>query len=132
MMAILDKHIRYLFFLLELISKDMDVNRHIFSLFINSVTDNFKFIIWILSYKICDVFAKKVNLIKICTVRHIRINIIHGNQNVFSVLTWVGRILSLAEGIKLTNILPTHVKTQNTCWLPWIILIPIYLTVQIH
>jgi hypothetical protein len=57
----------------------------------NSVTDNFKFIIWILSYKICDVFAKKVNLIKICTVRHIRIKIIHGNQNVFSVLIWVGR-----------------------------------------
>ena len=28
----------------------------------------------------------------ICTVRHIRIEIIHGSQNVFWVLTWVGRI----------------------------------------
>ena len=25
-----------------------------------------------------------------CTVRHIRVEIIHGSQNVFSVLTWVG------------------------------------------
>jgi len=29
----------------------------------------------------------------ICTVRHIRIEIIHGSQNVFWILTWVGRIL---------------------------------------
>jgi hypothetical protein len=28
-----------------------------------------------------------------CTVRHIRIEIIHGRQNVSGVLTWVGRIL---------------------------------------
>jgi hypothetical protein len=30
---------------------------------------------------------------RICTVRHIRIEIIHGSQNVFWILTWVGRIL---------------------------------------
>jgi hypothetical protein len=29
----------------------------------------------------------------ICTVRHIRIEIIHESQNVFWILTWVGRIL---------------------------------------
>jgi hypothetical protein len=27
---------------------------------------------------------------RICTLRHIRIEIIHGSQNVFRVLTWVG------------------------------------------
>ena len=36
------------------------------------------------------------------------------------------------QGIKFANILPTHVKTQNTFWLPLIILILICLTVQIR
>jgi hypothetical protein len=28
---------------------------------------------------------------RICTLRHIRIEINHGSQNVFGVLTWIGR-----------------------------------------
>ena len=59
---------------------------------------------------------------RICTIRHVRIKIIHGNQNVFWVLTWVGRILVNIiphfREIKFTNIMPTHVKTQNIVWLP--------------
>jgi hypothetical protein len=30
---------------------------------------------------------------RICTVTHIRIEIIHGSQNVFRILTWIARIL---------------------------------------
>ena len=36
------------------------------------------------------------------------------------------------RGIKSINILPTHVKTQNTFWLLWIILIVICLTVTVQ
>ena len=44
------------------------------------------------------------------TVRHIRIEIIHGSQHVFWVSTWVG-----------INIRHTMLKLKNTIWLPWII-----------
>jgi hypothetical protein len=51
-------------------------------------------------HKLCVTLSANVNMnyclpIKayycICTLRHIRIEIIHGSQNVFWVLTWVGR-----------------------------------------
>jgi len=49
-------------------------------------------------HKLCTTLSVNINyrlLIKvyyrICTVRHIRIEIIYGSQNVFRVLTWVGR-----------------------------------------
>jgi hypothetical protein len=53
--------------------------------------------IW--QHKLCATLSANINInyrlpIKvyyhICTVRHIRIRIIHGSQNVFRVLTWVG------------------------------------------
>ena len=55
-------------------------------------------------HKLCATLSSNVNIninyrlpikeyYRICTVRHIRIGIIHGSQNVFWVLTWVGRIL---------------------------------------
>jgi hypothetical protein len=60
--------------------------------------------------KLCATFSASVNInyrlpikvcYRICSHRHIRIEIIHGNQNVFWVATWVGGyyyILSLASG----------------------------------
>jgi hypothetical protein len=66
-----------------------------------------------LQHKLCATFSANVNInyrlpikiyYRICTLRHIRIEIIHGSQNVFWALTWVA-----------------HVKTQNTFWLPWFI-----------
>jgi len=48
---------------------------------------------------VCDIVRKRKYklpssnqsiLYRICTLRHIRIEIIHGSQNVFLVLTWVG------------------------------------------
>jgi hypothetical protein len=53
--------------------------------------------IW--QHKLCATLSANVNInyrlpikvyYRICTLRHIRIEIIHGSQNVFSVLTWVG------------------------------------------
>jgi hypothetical protein len=52
--------------------------------------------IW--EHKLCATLSANVNInyrlpikvyYRICTLRHIRIEIIHGSQNVFSVLTWV-------------------------------------------
>jgi hypothetical protein len=53
--------------------------------------------IW--QHKLCATYSINVNInnrlpikiyYRICTLRHIRIEIIHGSQNVFSALTWVG------------------------------------------
>jgi hypothetical protein len=53
--------------------------------------------IW--QHKLCATLSASVNInyclpikvyYRICTVRHIRMEIIHGSQNVFWVLTWVG------------------------------------------
>ena len=53
--------------------------------------------IW--QYKLCATFSANINInyrlpikvyYRICTLRHIRIKIIHGSQNVFWVLTCVG------------------------------------------
>ena len=50
-------------------------------------------------HKLCATFSSNVNLnyrlpikvyYRICTLRHIRIEINHGSQNVFWVLTWIG------------------------------------------
>jgi hypothetical protein len=50
-------------------------------------------------HKLCATFSTNVNIkyclpikiyYRICTLRHIRIEINHGSQNMFSVLTWVG------------------------------------------
>jgi hypothetical protein len=50
-------------------------------------------------HKLCATFSANVNInyrlpIKvydhICSLRHIKIKINHGSQNVFSVLTWIG------------------------------------------
>jgi hypothetical protein len=50
-------------------------------------------------HKLCATLSTNVNInyrlpikvyYSICTLRHIRIEIIHGSQNVFWVLTWVG------------------------------------------
>jgi hypothetical protein len=58
--------------------------------------------IW--QHKLCATLSANINInfclpIKvyycICTLRHIRIEIIHGSQNVFWVLTWVGEYLFL-------------------------------------
>ena len=55
--------------------------------------------IW--QHKLCATFSANINInnclpikvyYSICTLRHIRIKIIHGSQNVFWVLTWVGRV----------------------------------------
>ena len=51
-------------------------------------------------HKLCATFSTNVNInyrlpikvyYRICTLRHIRIEINHGSPNVFRVLTWVGR-----------------------------------------
>ena len=53
--------------------------------------------IW--QHKLCETFSANVNInyrlpikvyYRICTLRHIRIEINHGSQNVFRALTWVG------------------------------------------
>jgi hypothetical protein len=53
--------------------------------------------IW--QHKLCATFSANVNIncrlpikvyYRICTLRHIRIEINHGSQNVFRVLTWIG------------------------------------------
>ena len=53
--------------------------------------------IW--QHKLCATMSANVNInyslpikvyYRICTLKHIRIEIIHGSQNVFYVLTWVG------------------------------------------
>ena len=65
--------------------------------------------IW--QHKLCATYSANVNInnrlpikvyYRICTLRHIRIEVIHG---------------SLWLGIKY-QYPPTHVKTQNTFWLP--------------
>jgi hypothetical protein len=54
--------------------------------------------IW--QHKLCATLSANVNIIyclpikvyyRICTVRHIRMEIIHGSQNVFRAFKWVGR-----------------------------------------
>ena len=69
--------------------------------------------IW--KYKLCATFSANVNInyllpIKVyycsCTLRHIRIEINHGSQNVFWVLTWV-------RGIKFTNIHQPMLKLKT-------------------
>ena len=68
--------------------------------------------------KLCATLSANVNInyrlpikvyYRICTLRHIRIKIIHGSQNVFWVLTWVAdiSILSWARGDYFWNI-PRH------------------------
>ena len=56
--------------------------------------------IW--QHKLCATLSANVNInyrlpikvyYRISTLRHIRIEMIHGSQNVFCVLTWLGRIL---------------------------------------
>jgi hypothetical protein len=51
-------------------------------------------------HKLCATFSANVNInyrlpikvyYRICTLRHIRIEINHGSQNVFWALTWIGR-----------------------------------------
>ena len=63
---------------------------------------------------------------RICTGRHIGIEIIDKSHNVLFVLPWVGRIsvniLFHPLGITFTNILPTHVKKN----------VDIYFSVQQH
>ena len=72
--------------------------------------------IW--QHKLCATLSTNVNInyclpievyYRICTLRHIRIKIIHGSQNVFWVLTWVANIsiLSWARGGYFWNI-PRH------------------------
>ena len=52
--------------------------------------------IW--QHKLCETLSANINInhclpikvyYRICTLRHIRIQTIHGSQNVFRVLTWV-------------------------------------------
>ena len=66
-------------------------------------------------HKLCAILSAIINinyrlLIKvyylICTVKHIRIEIIHGSQNVCWVWTWVGRIL--------VNCIPCYSSGLNT------------------
>jgi hypothetical protein len=54
---------------------------------------------WIWQHKLCATLSANVNInyrlpikvfYRICTLRHIRIEINHGSQNVFWVLTWIG------------------------------------------
>ena len=52
--------------------------------------------IW--QHKLCATLSANVNYrlsikvyYRICTLRHIRVGMIHGSQNVFCVLPWVGR-----------------------------------------
>ena len=75
--------------------------------------------IW--QHKLCATLTANVNInyrlpikayYRICTLNHIRFEIIQGSQNVLWVLTLVG-------GYFVNFYPPTHVKTQNTFWLPW-------------
>jgi hypothetical protein len=68
-------------------------------------------------HKLCAAFCVNVNInyrlpskvfYRICTLRHIRIEINHGSQNVFWVLTWVGQ-----RGIKFTNIRKPMLKLKT-------------------
>jgi hypothetical protein len=64
----------------------------------------------ILINKLCATLSANVNIYyRICTFRQIRIEIIHGSQNVFWVLTWVGRIL-----VNWNKILNTGIKARFT------------------
>ena len=69
-------------------------------------------------HKLCATLSSNVNInyrlpIKvyycICTLRHIRIKINHGSQNVFWVLTWVGRYQLLIN----TNICQPMLKLKT-------------------
>ena len=71
--------------------------------------------IW--QHKLCATLSTNVNInyclpikvyYRICTLRHIRIKIIHGSQNVFWVLTWVGGW----RGIKFPNIRQPMLKLK--------------------
>ena len=64
---------------------------------VNVHVDELSARIW--QYKLCVTLSASVNInyhlpikvfYRICTLRHIRIKINHGSQNVFWVLTWVG------------------------------------------
>ena len=80
--------------------------------------------IW--QYKMCATYSANVNInnrlpikvyYRICTLRHIRIEINHGSQNVFWVLTWVGRywyfVPSQRRGKKITNIRQPMLKLKT-------------------
>ena len=79
--------------------------------------------IW--QHKLCATLSASVNInyrlpikvyYRICTLRHIRIEIIHGNQNVFWVLTWVG-------GYSIINkFYPSPLKSLGRIWLNILIL----------
>jgi hypothetical protein len=71
---------------------------------------------------LCATFSANVNInyrlpikvyYRICALRHIRIEINQGSQNVFWVLTGLADISKFYP--------PIHVKAQNTFWLPWFI-----------
>ena len=81
------------------------------------VTD---FLVWsnLAASIVCDIFHKRKNInyrlpikvyYRICTLRHIRIKIIHGSQNVLRVLTWVGGW----RGIKFPNIRQPMLKLKT-------------------
>jgi hypothetical protein len=64
---------------------------------VNVHVDELSARIW--QHELCATLSANVNInyrlpikgyYRICTLRHIRIEIIHGSQNVFWVLTWVG------------------------------------------
>jgi hypothetical protein len=74
--------------------------------------------IW--QHKLCATLSGNVNInyrlpikvyCRICTLRQYQNRNNHGSQNVFWVLTWSGGYYNP----------PTHVKTQDTFWLPWFI-----------
>jgi hypothetical protein len=64
-------------------------------------------------HKLCATLSTNINIFfsnkvyyLICTFWHIRIEIIHGNQNVWCVWTWIGRIL--------VNYIPRYSSEWNT------------------
>ena len=80
---------------------------------------------WIWQHKLYATLSPNVNInyrlpnkvdYRICTVRYIRIEIIHGSQNVFWVLTWVGGYIrklypSPQAGDKI--LIPTNIWTKK-------------------
>ena len=85
-------------------------------------------------HKLCATFSASVCInyrlpikvyYRICTLRHIRIEINHGSQNVILSFNMDWRILvnfipRFLLGIKY-EYPPIHIKTPNTFWLPWFI-----------
>jgi hypothetical protein len=85
-------------------------------------------------HKLCTTFSASLCInyrlpikvyYRICTLRHIRIEINHGSQNVILSFNMDWRILvnfipRFLLGIKY-EYPPIHIKTPNTFWLPWFI-----------